>query len=276
MKQFSRIVSGIAVVMLGLGVLLCFLGIQKQDWGRLREAYAYDGKYETTAEQAKEICMEIPYGYVRIGITQGTQILFSAVNIENGSVKTEADSSLFYVSSDCGKDDQKILGTLVSHNMLTGKEQAEDITIPVYTLLIPEGDYKVIDINVECGGIELDQITADRLNIKINMGEIKTSGISAERARFECNIGTVDAGGDFTEIEGNVNMGTLALSLAGGEKEYSSDITCSIGSIQYGSRGYDGGIGQECRRSGSTEHKKMLLICDIGSITVAFGQESGQ
>ncbi len=282
MKKFGRFFSGIAAIMLGVGILMIVFGIkgtkaywEKQDNSRDVENMSH------MIYAAEKIKMDIPYGIVEIGMSSDSgAVQFYGENIDKDSVIIHEDQGEIAISVKDSYERIRLfnLEVPIFSGMEFGKLNRREKT-PVYTLLLPWNYVKELDIHVDYGELSVDGVWTESMKLNVNLGEIKVEESYAKNLELLCHAGRAYAKGDFLTVDAEVELGDLDLILFGEKEIYSGHLSGRIGNLVYGATDFSGNrryykhqeglIIKEEKFSGNGDGK-VSLSCKVGNIGLWF------
>lgn len=286
MRRFSKIFSGIAAILLGVGILLVAAGIgrARSDWEKYRESGQGSDQVEQEFDGVGSIRIDVPFGYMYIGTSEDGKVHFQAKNV--------TEENLFLLRTgeelDIRMDGGKSTVTSLSFMAMGWGVDREGFVVQEYRLLLPEDYSGRMNIGIDCGKLFMEGVRAGEMDISMNAGELILSDCHAERLDAGCDIGNCMVEGSFKDIRVNGNMGVLNVNVYGGKEDYDGVIRCDIGELAYYSYdsgnvqfpGYavgrhdqwnqSGGLGIHERWEGRNAKGKLEVKCDIGSVNVTF------
>lgn len=135
------------------------------------------------------------------------------------------------------------------------------------TLYIPINyQFNNVDINVDAGDIEAENIYATDIEVSIDAGNFATKKIIATNLNVEVDAGkaTIDLL-DCQNSYFDCDMGDIEAMMVGSEVDYSYDVSCDLGSVKVGNYKADGLSNEHSFSSGM---KKISVSCDVGDIDI--------
>ena len=280
MKTFSRIWLGIGLfaIVFGLG-FLALAAVTRTDDRSYSPGYTIDKTYEGV----EELNIEIAYGTVEI--VEGDQFQIQGKNLIDEKFETSVEHGTWYI-----KDHRKNRFPFFDINLPFNGISWNKDNSPRITITLPK-DFVAdnITLRVHAGEVRADAITAkkgtfsvdagtlkvDRLQIletseyRVGAGEIIVEQIAADNVQIDCGVGDVQIDGTITgksEIE--CNIGSVVLNLQGEWKDYSYEISSSVGDVTIGDESMSG-FGKK-RRIDNNSDNLLDIKCDVGDITIDF------
>lgn len=272
MKLFSRICSGIALALLGIGFLLVSLGASKRDWTGIGATSLYHDSYEASYKNVDRLEVYLPVGYVYVSMASGDDILFEAHNIKEGSILEDQSGSLLNLDIAMTTEGFHLFRTEIPFQLLSfqGAAEIEEAVLPVFVLMLPEKFSGSVRIEAGYGSVQIEDAAMDSVEVVVNCGEIRTTGVTAAKADFECNMGLLQLHGSYQKLTGDVNLGAINAELEGRREDYISDVSCNFGSLTYD---YNDSYGINHHHSEyESKHLKrsLELSCNMGAVEVVF------
>lgn len=302
MKRFGRIFTGIAAIMLGIGIILVAVGIGriKAEWDGT-ESFQDTGSVSRELEQAERINVEVPFGLLRMESSPDDKIRFYAENINENNLLVRSSSSEAEIRMRTAEGEIKELSLFhlnipfIEGGALIKTEDWRNA--PVYVLMVPENYGGAIRADVALGKIEASGIQASELELRTDLGNISagdcevselrmeaatgivwTEGCTAERAEVKCKAGNVRLEGNFAALTADIGMGELFLEPGRPESAYHGSVSAVFGQITCSTPGRYGNLGQ---REGlhfgrmeivlpGREGGELRAACRFGTIDVTF------
>lgn len=252
MKRFTKICLWMFGICLVLGLLLgsvsWALGFRGWRFGHFGNR-SLEEVNETVEGDIRGLELHVQAGSVLVSegdafsITERTEgkPLYSVV--ENGIWKLSAGEKGY-------EDGAAIGGFYVDNEGIYWKAGLGEVHIT-----IPRGaSLDEVSIEVEGGGVEIDQISCRNMEIELQAGSVNFRGDVKERLSAECQAG---------EISG---------LLAGRREDFNVDMECSVGSVNVGGATW-AGLFMDQEGAGGSGKKEMELSCEAGSINLDFFEE---
>lgn len=288
MRRFSKIFSGIAAILLGVGIILIAFGIgrAKSDWEKYRENGQGNDRVRQEYDGVSDIRMDVPFGYVHIGTSVDKKVHFEAENVTGEKLLLRQTGGELDICMDSGKNTVSSLSFLA----LGWGFDRETFAVQEYRLLLPEDYGGSLDIELGCGKLYMEGVEAGEMDISVNAGELVLNLCRAERLDASCDIGNCLVEGSFRNIRVNGNIGEIGVNVYGRKDDYNGVIRCDIGEIgyysydgrdvlleEYAGDPYDqwkwnqsGGLGIRERWEGRNAKGSLEVTCDIGMVNVTF------
>lgn len=172
-----------------------------------------------------------------------------------------------YEGKDSGKGTLSVEGDTLT---FTGTRKRHNREV---VLWYPEKkQFDKVSIEVDAGETELEsELHASRLEVSIGAGELSSKGkVYADTAQLTVGAGAISM--DYLSaqsLKGNCGMGSLELTAAGKETDYSYSLKCGLGEIMVGDRSY-ASFGGKDEITNSGADYRMELECGMGEIGILF------
>lgn len=235
MKSFGRVCSGIAVIMLGVGILLTAIGA-----GRMKNNWSVPGDGQTGQDMPERafdgniasIELRVPYGAVRIESSGDEQIYFSAERITADSFEIkEDDGTLSFMVNTPEEKKLHFLGiSFPAEEISRCIEGVSDY--PVYVLRIPKNYRGKISVELQMGVFEASCIAAESLDVNVKTGELTIYNSELGSVNARCNAGSVTISGKCRELVSHLDVGSQEITILGSEDDYSGELSCSVGTVE--------------------------------------------
>lgn len=276
MKRFSRIFSGIAAIMLGVGIILIAIGFgrAKADWEKLREENQGHGQVEREFAGIGNIDLKIPFGYIKVGTATDGKVHFRAVNVNENLLVDEGSGELRIRMAGEKNMVQNFSTLLMGLNF-----DQDEFIIQEYELLLP-GDYSgKMKIDVGGGKLDIDGVRAGEVRISMDLGELRVRGCDIGRLDAGCDIGETKVDGHFRELSVKNDIGAVDVNMYGDKEDYKGTVHCGIGKLGHYNYSradvtnlwhWEGGFGIHEKWEGRHAAGKLEVRCDIGEVSVMF------
>lgn len=165
----------------------------------------------------------------------------------------------------------------------------EDLSKNQIIIDIPNGSrFDEVELTCGAGVAELDNITADELEIEVGAGEVsinfanvtkfsanvgagrvETSDMTADKVDLEVGMGECFYHGKgLKELDAECSLGNMEIIVDGSEEDYNYEIECGAGNIDIGGRNISGLAAEKNIYNGAPG--TIELSCNMGNITVSF------
>ena len=111
-------------------------------------------------------------------------------------------------------------------------------------------DVKKFSANVGAGRVETSEMTAQEVDLELGMGECVYHGTIQRELDAECDLGNME------------------IMVKGSESDYNYEIECAAGNIDRGGRSITGLAAE--KRINNSAPANFELSCNMGNITVSF------
>lgn len=129
-----------------------------------------------------------------------------------------------------------------------------------------------IDLSVGAGKVTAEILTCTSLDVETGAGEVLLNQVTARKAEVEIGMGRAFLQGSVSqEVDVDCDMGSAELVLSGKESDYNYKIDCEMGSIDVGGRTYSSLENTSKINNGAAA--KCSLECSLGKISVMFTEE---
>ena len=141
------------------------------------------------------------------------------------------------------------------------------------TVTLPKSQrFEDVNLILKAGELNMDEISADELEVKSGAGEVFVENFTVNKAEFECGAGSISGAGDVANtLDIDCGVGEINLKLKGNQNDYDYDLECGVGEIKCGKDTYSG-FGKDVYLDNQGS-KKMNLECGIGQITIDYVTE---
>lgn len=234
MKRFSKIFSGIAAIMLGVGIILVAFGIGsvRSDWDEVKAAWQGTDHVQREFDGVKHIEIDIPFGYLVVSATTGDQVCFEATDVKAEKLEIRQKDGKLEIRMDNGKNAmQSLLAFPVMADSRWGDN--EKLSMQEYRLLLPENYAGELEIDLGMGKVWLDGVDAGAMNLSMDAGELVVEECRAGKLDADCDIGSCSVEGIFQDISVKMDIGVLDVNLYGSHEDYDGVIACEIGEMEY-------------------------------------------
>lgn len=300
MKRFSKFFSGIAAIMLGVGILLIAIGAgsAKSDWEEIAGAQQGTNTIERTFEAEKDVELAVSLGVIRVEASWDEEIHFQARNVRAEAVEITEKAGEIQIRMG---GDNWAATRLISIPLLLDEDLRwdfsdgfsydvyEDAAYPVYVLFVPEDYAGKLELSLDVGAVSVQEITAGELKASVDVGELRIHSCTAKRLSAECDMGANIVSGAYGDIIVENDIGTVDVRIVGREEDYNGDLACELGKVRY-MRGsvpagagklseeielaeyFDvsgkGGVDRSFEWYGASAKGQLKVRCDIGEIEV--------
>ncbi|MDE7327307.1 MAG: DUF4097 domain-containing protein [Lachnospiraceae bacterium] len=280
MKRFSKIFSGIAAIMLGVGIILIAFGIgnARGDWEAIMGSEQDSGQVEREFDGIKSIELSLPFGLVDVGISEDGRVYFDALNVKEDALKIQQKGNKLEIRMDSGKNSLFKFSMLPFIAIGAGYWD-EEFAVQEYRLLLPQNYNGELDITLGSGRIRVCGVEADRMELSVDAGELLVEDCSANNLKADCDIGNCMVEGLFQDIEVKNDIGMVDVNLYTSKEDYNGVIACEIGSLLYHALDSSGEVDWDTKSGIDLKEKwesrsakgKLKIKCDIGEVDVVFG-----
>ena len=125
-----------------------------------------------------------------------------------------------------------------------------------------------LSTEVNAGRVEMEKISANKLDINVNMGDVVLDSISANESHFETNMGNID--GTVTlngEVEIDSSMGNIQLQVKN-KTEYGYKIHNEMGTVTIDEAKYEGVL--KDMKVNTQAPLVFDIECSMGSVIIDF------
>lgn len=276
MRRFSKTFSGIAAIMLGVGIILAAVGLSraKADWEKLREETPGRDRVEKEFAGIESIDLAIPFGYLKVGTAADNKVHFEAVNVNENLRIREEDGEL-----DIHMDGNKNILQYFSISLMGLHFDRDEFIIQEYQLLLPEDYQGKVEIHFDGGKLMMDEVRAGEVDISMDVGELDISGCDIKRLKASCDVGEIKVDGRFRDISVKNGIGALGVNVYGEKEDYKGSVRCGIGNLGYYDYSkadvshvwhWEGGLGVREKWDGRNAAGKLEVESDIGEVSVMF------
>ena len=281
MKTFVKVWLGIALIAIGIGVALFIIAIASGASFRDIPTISYSESYT----EARSVDMEIEYGEVKV--VEGDTFAIDADNLPENGLESFVNEEGTWMIRQTGEKDLNFwgfhfsLGNIFNWN----GEYTPRITITVpkdyvaehISMVIKAGEVKADVLRARSGRFD---VAAGRLVVQelaiteesdyiIGAGQMNLNQVNVADITVDCGVGDVSINGTVTgDSDITCNVGNVDLELSGEEKEYSYDISSSIGNINIDNNSYHSISNRIINNEGAENN--LELKCEIGNISVDF------
>ncbi|MDE7210558.1 MAG: hypothetical protein K2O03_03835, partial [Lachnospiraceae bacterium] len=234
MKRFSKIFSGIAAIMLGVGIILIAFGLGRvrSDWDKVKGATQGSDRIEREFGNVSRIDIDLPFGSLYISTTGDDEVYFSANNVDSGALKIRQDGEKLEIDAD---DKGNTLLNILGIPMGAWADGDNDFPVAMqeYWLYLPADYAGQLNIDFGTGKVGICDVTADTVEISLGAGELVVESCRARVLDADCDIGKCTVKGDFEDISVETNIGALDVRLYGSHENYDGTISCGLGEMEY-------------------------------------------
>lgn len=281
MKTFVKVWLGIALIAIGIGAALFIIAVASGASFRDIPTISYSESYT----EAKSIDMEIEYGEVKV--VDGDTFAIDAENLPENGLESYVNDEGTWIIKQTGDNDLNFWGMHFSVGNIFNwnGEYTPRITITVpkdyvadrISMLVEAGEVKADALRAVYGRFE---VAAGRLSIQqlevteesdyiIGAGQMNLNQVNIADISVDCGVGDVSINGIVTgDSDISCNVGNVDLELEGEDKEYSYDISSSIGNVNIDNNSYHSISNRIINNEGAENSLK--LKCEIGNISVDF------
>lgn len=137
-------------------------------------------------------------------------------------------------------------------------------------ILVPGGyQFDDVDLEVNAGALEADEILARSLDAQMNAGSMLIRNGNVEELDSEVNAGELSYQGTASRsVDGTCQAGSMELKLNGKQENYNYEVSAAAGAITIGDDSYAALKTREIRNTGASA--EMELSCMAGSLAVTF------
>lgn len=267
MTRFYRIMSSIAVVLIGLGIVLSVIGLLMG--GRIGDL-SMDPRYgflpriwgnDTVEASYTDIHrLDFQFEAMDVEIKPGDSFTIRAERVNSRQFSSYQDGDTWKIHSD---NERSPFSKINWGNSWDKKAPRVTITIP-------------------------ESFTADRLDLEMGMGYLSAEGLAADRSEIELGMGEmtlfdfrsggcdIGVGMGSLVVEGEISgkgsvscgMGSATMMLIGQQSEYGFDASVGMGSVTIGGHSIEGIGGAMTLNSGAGNF--FSVDCGMGSVDIDF------
>lgn len=126
-------------------------------------------------------------------------------------------------------------------------------------------------ISAGIGKLEMNGLSSKSMNLEVNTAEVTIRGMEVVTMAANLSMGSITINGTTKSDAVLVcGMGSLDMTLAGGQTEYNYDISGSAESLQIGTDTLAGMVLERWIDNGAD--KKIVVTCSMGSVKIGFQQ----
>lgn len=281
MKTFVKVWLGVALIAIGIGTALFIIAIASGASFRDIPTISYSESYTAVSS----LDMEIEYGEVKV--VEGDTFAIDAVNLPENGLESYVNEEGTWIIRQTGEDDLNFWGM---HFSVGNIFNWDGEYTPRIIITVPK-DYVAEDISmvIKAGEVKADvlraatgrfDVAAGRLAIQelyvteesdyiIGAGQMNLNQVNVADISVDCGVGDVSINGIVAgDSDITCNVGNVDLELEGEEKEYSYDISSSIGNINIDNNSYHSISNRIINNEGAENN--LELKCEIGNISVDF------
>lgn len=282
MKRFSRIFSGIAAIMLGLGIMLIAFGFgsARKDWEEVIGSQQGSDRMEKSFEGIEDLKLDILFGYIDLGVSEDDKVHFRALNIKEDTVKIQQEGSGLEICMEEEKDSSVHFSILPYITIMGWEKKSDEFSAPRYEVLLPKNYSGMLEVSMNVGFVKANGIEAKRMEFFVDAGELIAEECSAEKFKAECKLGDCVVDGLFQDIETKSHIGMQEISLYSLKEDYDGIISCNLGELdcfnpvpsegRTWDRNRQGGFHLYERWESQTGNGNLKIKCDIGQVSVKF------
>lgn len=269
MNRFYRVVSGVAVVLIGLGVLIGSIGLLLG--GRMGDLpvglrFGFPpriwGSDTVEADYADIHTLDFQFEAMDVIIQEGDGFSIQAKQINARRFTTEQNGHIWRI-----RCDNKSSGlNRINWGNSWGKRA------PQVVVTLPRGfTAERLDLEMGMGFLTADGLAADRSYIDLGMGEMDLLNFSSRDCELGVGMGSLTLSGKLTG-RGSVEcgMGSVEIFLEGQESDYGFDATVGMGSVNIGLHTTEGLGGAMTLNSNAPNF--YTVDCGMGSVDVHFDE----
>lgn len=272
MKKFTKISLILAGVFAAIGIGVCIAGFGmgagfqtiKSIWKSTDGTHFVwhgVGSEESDWKNAEETVDTFAAGDVT---ELEIEIKYGQVNFE----KSDTDEISILVERNNGKCISKLEeGTLELKDTRSENIGNYDYNI---TVKIPEGkEFKKIEIENNAGTIDSSKVVlkAKTIDITVDAGEAELQDISADKVSVETGAGNTNIEKlDAQEIKIHCGLGNIDVELTDTETAYNYSMSCGLGNIDINHKSYSS-VGND-KKIENNAAKNVDLDCGVGNISV--------
>ncbi|MBQ9120703.1 MAG: hypothetical protein IJY09_11735 [Lachnospiraceae bacterium] len=240
MKRFTKVLTGIALILFGIGCALIVVGKNRIDTSIFKATPEYHGSFtESTLEDVERISISVPYGYVIMEQTDEETVQYGMKNVKEKQLHIKESAGEFSITAEPEEKAIYIGGKEMLYPELIEGTLTEDM--PVYYIGVPEGYEGSIQVLLDAGQVKMNGIEANMLTALVSFGEIRLEQVEVLAASLECNVGRIVAEGDFESMFfGEVALGALELALEDAKENYEIQAECGMGNMVIGEEHHSG------------------------------------
>ena len=270
MNRFYRIVSSIAVVLIGIGVVLGGIGLLLG--GRMGDLpvglrFGFPpriwGSDTVEADYNNIYTLDFQFEAMDVQIKEGDGFSIRAERVNSRRFSTYQDGSKWIIRCD---------------NRSSGLNRINwgnswDKKAPRVVVTVPRGfTADRLDLEMGMGFLVADGLSADHSDIYLGMGEMDLVDFSSGNCELEVGMGSLTLDGKLTG-KGDVTcgMGSVELLLQGRESDYGFDASVGMGSVNIGLHSIDGLGGAMTINTGAPNF--FAVDCGMGSVDITFSKE---
>lgn len=296
MRRFSKVFSGIAVIMLGFGIMLIAIGFgsAKSDWERISGAQQGTDTVARTFDAASGVEIRAPLGNVQVGASPDEKLHFWAYNVRAEALEIAEQDGKITI---CTEGEGGTAARLISVPFLAegGADggfaflTAGDAGYPCYVLFLPQAYEGGLDISLGAGEVSVYGISAGEMELFVDVGVLRTEACTAKKLSAGCDIGESIVSGAYEEISVQCDIGAVEVTLLGREEDYNGGLACGLGQLRYmraaapanagelserlePAEYFDvsekGGVDRSFEWDGAAAKGQLKVQCDIGEIEV--------
>lgn len=273
MKKFYRRSVITALVIIGVGMALCIVGViggglqtfisMTEDGGF---SYKPMNKFKVNVGKqgvyiGDDDSKDFEKSYTFSVKEDGIKSIECVIGVSNVTIESSGDEDKIYVEVDgdkrsdfsCKVENETLV--ISCEREIKSLKGLADIGCDI-TLQLPETEFEKMKLDVGAGNIEADTLKAKQMEIVIGAGNVELEKIKAtelkgnvdagnlsidqldaqKEIQLEVNAGRieVDTAKKSKEITVECNMGEIEMELQGEENDYNIDLTCAMGNVSVG------------------------------------------
>lgn len=258
----KMIVAGVVIILIGVILLLVYLGLNGWSFKMKYEMKTYDEQTYVhtlnTKMEVGELKTEFYDGeYVQVDYPESDKLNVQCTE-ENGVLTVTSKMKHWYNFVSCIPDFPTITVRIPKDLKLK-----LNLTVNAGTLELANGAYGDTAVRLNAGTIKLNEIYCDQLKCEVNAGTLSASQVYSDGSvSTEVNAGTVKLDKvDCDDITVRVSAGSCNISVDGKKSEYKINSSVSAGSCNVGSQ------------SGTVSGKLVDVKVSAGSANIKFTED---
>lgn len=270
MSRFYKVVSNIAVVLIGIGVVLGGVGLLLG--GRMGDLTAglrfgfpprIWGSDTVEANYADIHTLDFQFEAMDVIIQEGDGFHIKAERVNSRRFSTRQDGGRWEIRCDNRSSGLSKINW--------GNNWAKKAPIVVITL--PRGfTADRLDLEMGMGFLTAEGLSADHSDIYLGMGEMDLVDFSSGNCELEVGMGSLTLDGKLTgNGEVTCGMGSAELFLQGRQSDYGFDASVGMGSVNIGFHSIGGFGGEMTLNTGAPNF--YTVDCGMGSVDIVFIEE---
>jgi len=274
MKTFYRVVSGAAVICIGLGLLLGGVGVmlggrlsQLPDSGLRLAGWVTPTLwgYETVeADYAGRDIRKLDFELeaMDVEIQEGDTFSVRADQVDSRRFTTRVEGDTWKI--DC---DNQYFGRRPSR--FGGRW---DRRAPHVTITLPKGYMaEELDLEMGMGNLFASNLSARRSELSVGMGNMTLENFTSGDCDIEVGMGDLIILGSVTGRGAiDCGMGDLEMHLAGPQRDYGCNVSVGMGSVTVGDETIGGLSGERSFNAGAKNFFE--IDCGMGNVEIYFDE----